>query len=509
MKIDNSISELFDGGLEEIFNPAVAYQGNYAFSTDVFSMVSKVEKGKNKVEEYLEKKYYVQIRNILAKMNFTANPRLFVLSDLAGNYGRNLKMCIELFIIEFSHILTGQVFESSGNDETLKDEAVQYFRDYRKKLSEIQIGNINVDNERINEFLKEDYLLNEEHRKRVMGKKYRIMSYADYLSLKKDYITSFIVGLRYLFPLFDKPINLNELGECLDFDKFCLAMAKQMIDVSRSTLQTENAIHNSFVYVEKYMIAVKSLRAKGAYDLKVDTISLDGKHIRYSVDDAIREYNEIKTEHPEFSVYHFETDGRDYRNIELVNDFTVEIESYIESKKLQASWEFIRKGISEKKNTDTINDDLVEVIKNRIGTKKKTREEKRQLMIDRMSFLDNTEYLYKMTGKNNFTGYVGYIYANGTVVFEKYYKNFETREPVETAATYVMNFNNFVEMSMLTKTEIMSYIKQGGTDVRRVYHTGTWCDRILNVICDKTYDEKKMKRIDQLINEGQLSKKKK
>lgn len=509
MKIDNSISGLFDGGLEEIFNPVVAYQGNYGFSTDVFSMVSKVENGKNKFDEYLERKFYSQIRNILAKMNFTANPHLFVVSDLAGNYGRDLKVSIELFIIEFAHILTGQNFESSGNDETLKEEAVQFFRDYRKKLSEIQEGNINENNMEINDSLEKDYLLNEEHRKRVLGKGYRPISYSSYLIVKKDYITNFIVGLRYLFPLFDKPINLNELGECLNFDKLCLAMAKQLIDVTHSTLQTDKAVHNSFVYVEKYIMAVKALRAKGSYDLKVDTISLDGKRIKYSVDDVIREYNEIKAEHPEFSIYHFEADGKDYRNIELVNDFTAEIESYIESKKLQASWEFIRKGISEKKNNDNETDNLVDVIQKRIGKKKKTREEKRQLMIDRMSFLDNTEYLYKMTGKNNFTGYVGYIYANGTVVFEKYYKNFETREPVESAATYVMNFNNFVEMSMLTKTEIMSYIKQGGTDVRRVYHTGIWCDKMFEIISGKTYDEKTMKRIDQLINEGQLSKKKK
>ena len=36
MKNNISISEYFDG-INEIFNPTVAYQGNYAFSADVFS----------------------------------------------------------------------------------------------------------------------------------------------------------------------------------------------------------------------------------------------------------------------------------------------------------------------------------------------------------------------------------------------------------------------------------------------------------------------------------------
>ena len=77
MKNVGSITQYFDG-ISEIFNPAVAYQGNYAFSADVFSMVSKKQNGKNLVEEYYEKKFYSQIRTILNKMKFTNNPRLFV-----------------------------------------------------------------------------------------------------------------------------------------------------------------------------------------------------------------------------------------------------------------------------------------------------------------------------------------------------------------------------------------------------------------------------------------------
>ena len=126
-----------------------------------------------------------------------------------------------------------------------------------------------------------------------------------------------------------------------------------------------------------------------------------------------------------------------------------------------------------------------------------------------MNFLDHTNYLYKMTGKDNFEGYVGYIYENGTVIFEKFYKNKNTVEPAKSNATYVMTFNNFVQMSKLTKTDIMEYIKLGGTDVKRIYHTLTWCDRIMQIINGKTYDEKAMDKIDRLINEGQITKRKK
>ena len=124
-----------------------------------------------------------------------------------------------------------------------------------------------------------------------------------------------------------------------------------------------------------------------------------------------------------------------------------------------------------------------------------------------MNFLDGTNYLYKMTGKNNFTGYIGYLYSNGVVVFEKYYKNYEIREPVESNATYVMNFNNFVQMSMLTKSEIMDYIRQGGNEVSRIYHTSTWCKRMMRVINGNVYDDKVVDAIDRLIDSGKITKK--
>lgn len=505
MKNNINIVEFFDG-LTEVFNPAVAYKGNYAFSTDVLSLVSKKLNGKNLVNEYLDKKFFKEIKSILSKMSFTQNPKLFFISDLSGNYGRDLKISIDLFLTEFAYILTGENTMFYGDAAKIKDEAVNYFRAYRNKLSNIINGNITDENISIDKKLREEYILNEEHRRKVLGKNYRPMTYARYVEVKKDYVTNFIVGLRYLFPLFDKPINLNELEQCVDMEKFLLAMAKQLIDVTHMTLNSENSVHNSFVYVEKYISVVKKAFENKEYNLTIDTISGEGERIKYSVGDAVREYNEIKFAHPEFSVYSFESDGRDYRNIDIVTDFTNEVEEYIESKKLEASWEFIRNG---KKDVINLPDEVIDRIKKSVDKKKVTREERVQLIADRMNFLDHTNYLYKMTGKDCFEGYVGYIYSNGNVIFEKFYKKKDTVEPANSNATYVMTFNNFVEMSKLTKTDIIEYIKRGGTDVKRVYHTSTWCDRILQIINGKTYDEKAIDKIDRLINDGQISKKKK
>ena len=81
MKNNISVTQYFDG-ISEVFNPEVTYQGNYAFSADVFSMVSKKENGKNLVEQYFDRNFYSQIKSILQKMKFSANPRLFVVSKV-------------------------------------------------------------------------------------------------------------------------------------------------------------------------------------------------------------------------------------------------------------------------------------------------------------------------------------------------------------------------------------------------------------------------------------------
>ena len=75
------------------------------------------------------------------------------------------------------------------------------------------------------------------------------------------------------------------------------------------------------------------------------------------------------------------------------------------------------------------------------------------------------------------------MYPNGLVVFEIFYD--KNGSIVQSGATYIMNYKNFVEFSKLTKTEIMDYIKNtDNPDVRRIYHKGRWADN-LNVALNK------------------------
>lgn len=501
-----SIASYFDNSIEEIFNPRVTYEGNYPIKSDVLRYASKIKDGKNLFDEFMKKKYVGPINNYLSNLNRVGEYEFYLLSDLDEENGRTLKVSGLLFLIQFCGRFIGECPELPEDLNEVHIILKDFFRKYRKDISRLLNNEMDEDTKRIDENLKKKYLIGEEYKKKLFGKNYKFMSYTRYLELTKENIGSFLIALRYLIPLFDEKIDLKELEECLDLDKFYLAMSKQLIEVSKSVLNEYGKVHSSFVHVEKYIMAIKELRSKVDYNVSVKTCLNDGQVITVSVDDVIREYNEIKILYPNFNLYSLEDDGiTDYRDIKNVMDLTQTLEEYISSKKLEASWEFIRRGTK-----DIFLDkqeDLMDKIDTKHSKKKKTKEEKEQLVVDRMNFLDETNYLYKMTGKNNFTGYIGYLYSNGVVVFEKYYKNYETREPVESNATYVMNFNNFVQMSMLTKSEIMNYIRQGGNGVSRIYHTSTWCKRMMRVINGNVYDDKVVDAIDRLIDSGKITKK--
>ena len=70
-----------------------------------------------------------------------------------------------------------------------------------------------------------------------------------------------------------------------------------------------------------------------------------------------------------------------------------------------------------------------------------------------------------------------------------------------------MTLNNFIDMSKLSKPEIIQYIKAGNTDVARKYHTNSWENKMSAVIEGKGYDMDTIQIIDELIGTHQLEKK--
>ena len=48
-------------------------------------------------------------------------------------------------------------------------------------------------------------------------------------------------------------------------------------------------------------------------------------------------------------------------------------------------------------------------------------------MVVGREYLENSDYVYKIYGIHKFQGYIGYIYANGTVIFENITKIYKQK----------------------------------------------------------------------------------
>ena len=129
-------------------------------------------------------------------------------------------------------------------------------------------------------------------------------------------------------------------------------------------------------------------------------------------------------------------------------------------------------------------------------------------MLFSRDFLNNSPYKYRLSGINKFEGYIGYIYSNGVVLFEKFYENEKTGRIAKNSATYVMNIYNFLELSKLSRSEIIKSLKDGSiTDVYRIFHSENmekWTQDVSRAITGSDYSNVDLEYITDLINQNTL-----
>lgn len=495
-------------GLTELFNPYVVYQGYFGFSSDFLVYASKKVNGKNMAEEFLNRMYIEKVKSLLPKVRFTSDFSLYF-ESIDTDYGRILRVSSQTFAYCLCKKLFGNVPSIILESKT-KEELLENMTSFLKEKRN-QVINVISGKEKSPE-LEDVYIQSEQYKFKTTKNINNMDTYEQFLDSYKKSVVSLIVNFKYLIEIFEKPVDLAELEECLNLEQFYLIMARHLLDYSNLMIEKFGHIHSSIVFVAKYIDAVNKVRSFEKYKMKVEMpdlrkdILLWDKIRKCNVDELIIEYNKVKLSHPEFSIVEIPNDGTDYRNMDVANKLREEQLRLLESKRLKAAWNFIEKGTNDTEPVDkeTLNRLKNGNRKNNGKGKKKSIEERTQAINDRQRFLDNTNYMYKVMGKGTFDGYQGYIYPNGNVIFEKFYENFEKKIPADSNATYVMTFANFVEMSAKTKPEIRQFIKDGNTGVKRIYHTETWCSRITQVIVDKGYDKEAQEKIESLIKDGQL-----
>ena len=496
MNNKESISEYLPEWVEQIFDPPFTHTGGFIVPDQVFISNSKTKHGDNLAYESIIKPYYDDMRKIFGESSFEVP--LFFECDNDNNYGRKLVPSFDLYLNSIYLIMTHKPLLTEDYERT---NAKDKFRVYKKNLINMKNGNLENVPEEFISTLTEDY--KKELAIAKQSKPNFYVSMEDYLDAQIKFMTKLLVNYNNLSKIFDKKVDLKKLEQSLNLDKFYLAMTKQFIYTSKQTERLVGTVSNDFYIPIEYVEKVRKLREKTPYDLEIEVELPDGSITKYTVDAAIREVNEMRMAHPEYKYTVIESDSPvDYKDLEVATKTQKRIEEMFKDKELSAYWEIIPKS-NPKKEVEKINPSkkIESIIKNPSYL---TDGEKAQIILDRLTFLDNTKYFKKIYGKKKFDGYVGYMYDNGLVIFEKLFKDLNSCQPELGNATYVMTIDNFVEMSKHSKTELISYMKQGRTDVRRIIHNNKWKDNVERIIEGNDYTKDTCKKIDALLNKGEI-----
>lgn len=84
-------------------------------------------------------------------------------------------------------------------------------------------------------------------------------------------------------------------------------------------------------------------------------------------------------------------------------------------------------------------------------------------------------------GVDTFDGYFGFVFKNGVVVLDKFFKNKNENSVSFGDAAYIIKQEDFEKVSSMSRRETIKYMYDGLLDGDRVYHTEDWDNVIADV----------------------------
>lgn len=261
--------------------------------------------------------------------------------------------------------------------------------------------------------------------------------------------------------------DLNKYQTKEDLEEYCLD--------NELTDKEYNNLINYIINYYKYITDDSKYKSNYAKEICLLSLKLsDNNYKNYTIKDFKKDYADF------YKNYLF---GNENSNKDIVSKMV-----QTPPKDLFVNWEILPQGnYSTDLTTKTIKmNKNLKTIGNLKTEKQEVNEIRQKLLEEKRIFFSNTNPILKIIGTDKMIGYYGYIYQNGNVIFEKYYKDQNCCVPVLNEAIYVMNINNFMELSRLSKTEIINYIKENDSEVKRIYHSKNWKEKVINAINKKT-----------------------
>ncbi len=482
---------------------------------------SKKQHNRNLYEEYLQRYYYQPLNNIFnsPRLAFSFEPEIgFTISD--DGQKRVTRFCLITYLMQMisSLNLIDNALDRFANDiNGVIDRNEQII--VAKELVRLEckcyqdIATKANKSEHYNKALDVYKLYSNYYHEKFS------LSFEEFIQEQIYTLQRLMIGSRYYLEVFNKEINTSELVECFDYDKFCLIAAMSALDSSHMTERIHGLVDNSVSYLKTYVDAVREYRASHPhYNCTMLTeINSKKKKVIVDIDYVIKEYEALLARHPEFSFVEIQTtklsslakycgQELDVDNLDLSSKSSIDllepmIKKFMHDKELAASWEFIPRAVNQ--GTNDHSTQLKET-----HSHVSFDEYVRRMIVGR-DFLENSDYLYKLYGLNKFEGYIGYVYANGCVIFEKYYENIRTKRIAKESATYAMSIYNFLELSRLNRLDIVRKLKNERlTDVKRIFHgydMKKWESEVMQAISGNDYTEEVINYINSLVNDNVLT----
>lgn len=513
---------------EELFHPSLFYDGEWilggdftldSIKNDYLLLNAKKINGKNAYQQYLDNTYYRPLASLLgsASLAKTFFPKIALTVDSSG---QKREVHFDLVVFLYQHLLGIEDYQGAcerfGNYVTQIDNKQDWISFIKEELKADRKKFYDVRNNG----MKSSYYGNfyQTYLEYIRSSK-EMMSLPAFLDARINGITKLLVASRYYLNFFSKEIPTETLLEAFDYNKFCLVAARSALDCCRDTEKIKHSVNNAVGYVRNYLDAVEQLRESNPqYDC---SIIIDSSNKKTTIDELRKECEALLSRHPEFSFYETNTEQietllrKEGLSDESIQDFDISVRSnqellsnllrkFHEDRELAAEWEFIPKGTVSSSEVFSRGEGLFS------GTSSLSDDEKIRRMLIGREYLENSDYAFKIYGINKFKGYVGYIYSNKNVIFEKYYEDVNAKKVASQSATYVMTLDNFVELSKLSKTEIIRIIKTyKSANIRRIYHRrdmDKWKSQIDQVTSGMDYNDAVMAYIDSLISSHDLKK---
>lgn len=468
---------------EDIFDPSPSYYGSWYFTVDNLAKNAKVITDGNKKVNLFEKFYYDTYEKPLMDA-FNGHFVVYLKSGLESIHkdnliGRHLVYARNDFYTELILLLRTNIDLAFLNAEEKKE----YQQELLKYLEIPKDKPKSEFDKECNLFFSNAFKKKADKLKDVLDKgkssDYYDAAYEDYKLFNVEntfdayvngmyiLITGLQKGLLNFDGFFDREIDYNKFAQCFEPDTLYLLFAKIILEFILRNETKYQTVDESYRYLDTYKKAIdKFSKVNKKYDPKIFYTDFNGRKYRYSKWNFINEFNELKKRHPEIKEIPLpdfsDSDDEKYKDINLIQ----KLKSIYENS-TEVNWEFLPKGETIKKGITNEKDDTQR------EKEKKDNEELIQEVNERIDYFESSGYVGRpIKGLDTFSGYYAFVYPNGKVILENFWENEKTMRPACYCATYVMSIDNFIDMSKISKINLIEYIKLfPESGIKRIFHT--------------------------------------